>query len=99
MIGHDFYWDPEKVATNRRRHGVSFEEATEIFGDPFELTIHDPLHSEDEDRWISFGASYRNRILAVVYKEDGDTIRIISARRASKRERDDYEENQRRHAS
>jgi hypothetical protein len=70
---------------------VSFEEASTIFGDPLSLTIDDPLHSTDETRMVQIGISHKNRLLVVVYTERLDNIRIISARKASKKERIAYE--------
>jgi hypothetical protein len=75
------------------KHGVSFEEATTVFGDPLSLTIPDPAHSQIEDRFIILGRSHRHRLLVVVHTERGDNIRIISARPASRRERKHYEES------
>ena len=62
----EFEWDADKARQNRKKHRVSFEEASTIFGDPLALTIHDPLHSEEEDRWITLGQSHRQRLLVVV---------------------------------
>jgi uncharacterized DUF497 family protein len=73
------------------RHGVSFEEASTAFGDPLARTIHDTLHSEQEDRYVSLGESARGRLLVVVFTDRGDKIRIISAHAATRRERKDYE--------
>jgi uncharacterized protein len=70
----------------------SAEEASTIFGDQLALTIRDPLHSEDEDHFITLGESHRRRLLVVVFTDRGDRIRIISARVATRRERKDYEE-------
>ena len=80
---------PEK---NFKKHGVGFEEARSVFGDPLALTIPDPLHSEEEDRFITLGESHRRRLLVVVSTDRGNRIRIISARVATRRERKDYEE-------
>ncbi len=88
----DFEWDEEKAKRNLKKHQVSFEEASTIFGDPLALTIPDPLHSEEEDRFITLGESHRRRLLVVVATERGGRIRIISARVATRRERKDYEE-------
>jgi uncharacterized DUF497 family protein len=87
-----FEWDEEKAKINLKKHRVSFEEASTVFGDPLALTIPDPLHSEEEDRFITLGESPRKRLLVVVATERGDKIRIISARVATPRERKDYEE-------
>ena len=88
-----FEWDDQKARTNLAKHGVSFEEATTVFGDPLSLTIPDHAHSETEDRFIILGHSHRQRLLVVVHTERGDNLRIISARPASRRERKDYEES------
>ena len=81
-----FEWDPEKALGNEQKHGVTFDEASSVFADTFSLTIHDPLHSEDEERFIIIGVSCRNRMLTVVHTERGENLRIISARRATKKE-------------
>jgi uncharacterized protein len=88
----EFEWDEDKARKNLKKHGVSFKEASTVFADPLALTIPDPVHSEDEDRYITLGESYRRRLLVVVSTERGDRIRIISARVATRRERKDYEE-------
>jgi uncharacterized protein len=88
----NFQWDENKARTNLAKHGVSFEEATTVFGDPLSLTIPDPAHSQVEDRSILLGKSHLQKLLVVVHTERGDSIRIISARRASRRERKNYEE-------
>jgi uncharacterized DUF497 family protein len=87
-----FEWDPDKAATNKRKHGVSFDEAASAFFDPLSLTIPDPTHSTDEDRFVILGESSRRRLLVVVHVTRGENIRIISARVATKRERINYEE-------
>jgi uncharacterized DUF497 family protein len=89
----NFQWDENKARTNLAKHGVSFEEATTVFGDPLSLTIPDPAHSQVEDRLIILGHSHQRKLLVVVHTERGDNIRIISARRASRRERKGYEES------
>ncbi len=89
-----FEWDERKAKQNIRKHGVSFEEAATVFGDQFSITIYDPLHSEDEDRFVILGMSSKNRLLVVVHTERGDKIRIISARKATKKERKQYESNE-----
>jgi uncharacterized protein len=88
----EFEWDKDKAKRNLKKHGVSFEEASSTFGDPLALTIPDPLHSEEEDRFVNLGESGRRRLLVVVFTDRGDRIRIISARLATPRERKDYEE-------
>jgi uncharacterized DUF497 family protein len=88
-----FEWDHEKAARNLIDHdGVSFEEATTVFRDSLSMTIIDPDHSDTEDRFIDIGMSLLGRVLVVCYTERGDAIRIISARRATRRERKTYEE-------
>lgn len=87
-----FEWDQNKAKISLQKHGVSFEEAATVFRDPLSLTIRDPLHSLKEERFVILGYSYRNRLLVVVHTERGDNIRIISARRATRRERRTYEE-------
>jgi uncharacterized DUF497 family protein len=88
-----FEWDPRKARRNLTLHGVSFDEASTAFQDPLSKTIADPLHSEDEKRFVLLGHSHRNRLLVVVHTERGDRIRLISARLASNRERVRYEES------
>ena len=88
-----FEWDPEKAKRNLEIHGVSFDEASTAFGDTLSLTIYDPLHSKDEDRFILIGNTYKNRLLIVVHTIRGNRIRIISARKATKKEREYYEKN------
>jgi uncharacterized DUF497 family protein len=89
-----FEWDERKARANLSKHGVTFEEAATIFGDVLSLTIADPAHSGTEDRFVILGNSYRQRLLVVVFVERRDTIRIVSARRATKTERKSYEESQ-----
>ena len=86
-----FEWDPVKATRNLARHGVSFDEASTAFGDPFAGTIADPLHSIDEMRVVTIGYSASRRLLVVVHVDRGEAIRIISARRATRRERIKYE--------
>jgi hypothetical protein len=87
-----FEWDPRKAAENLSRHGVSFHEAATVFDDPLAITYPDPDHSENESRWLTFGTSVEGRLLVVAHAEAGDTIRVISARRATRNERTIYEE-------
>lgn len=91
-MGLRFEWDPQKAKLNFHRHQVSFEEATTVFLDPLSVTIDDPLHSADEARLVITGQSKANRVLVIVHTERGDRIRLISARLATKRERQDYAE-------
>lgn len=88
----DFEWDPGKARDNFRKHGVSFEEASTIFADTFSFTITDPDHSfPDEERFTTIGMSYQQRLLVVAHCDRGENVRIINARRATRRERKDYE--------
>jgi len=82
-----------KAKSNLAKHGASFEEASTVFDDPLSLTVPDPARSQSEDRFIIVGRSHRQRLLVVVHAERGDNIRIISARRASRSERKNYEES------
>jgi len=91
-----FEWDPDKAKRNLEIHGVSFDEASTAFRDALSVTIYDPLHSEEEDRFVLIGNSHRDRLLVVVHTDRGDSIRLISARKASKIERTQYEENAKR---
>ena len=86
-----FAWDPEKATRNLAKHGVSFAEASTAFGDLLSVTIADPLHSEEEDRFVLFGVSERGRLLVVVHADREATTRIISARIATRHERQQYE--------
>lgn len=85
-------WDPGKAAANLKKHKVSFEEASAALADPLAITGADPDHSVGEARWITFGVSNRQRLLAVAHTEEDDVIRIISARTATPPERRLYEE-------
>jgi uncharacterized protein len=87
-----FEWDQNKARANLVKHGVSFLDAATVFADPLSRTIPDPDHSQLEDRWIVLGQMHQKHLLVVVYTERGDNIRMISARRASRRERKQYEE-------
>jgi len=90
-----FEWQPAKAADNVRKHGVSFGEASSVFGDPLARILEDPRHSIGEQRFAIIGVSVMNRLLAVMFTERGTRVRLISARRATRRERLDYEEAQR----
>ena len=88
-----FEWDAKKAAANAEKHGVTFEEAATAFGDPLSITIDDPDHSEEEERFVLLGMTHRARIVVVVHTEEGgDAVRLISARLATRRERKDYEQ-------
>ena len=87
-----FTWNPQKAAANLRKHGVGFPEAATAFADPLSLTIADPDHSVGEERFVLIGQSERRRLVVVAHVERGELIRIISARPATRRERNSYEE-------
>ena len=87
-----FEWDEDKAQSNLYKHGISFDEAQTVFTDPLAITIPDPDHSIDEDRFITIGESDKLRILIVVYTERKKKIRLISARKATRAERKKYEE-------
>jgi uncharacterized DUF497 family protein len=90
-VALEFEWDPRKAAANLTKHGVSFEEAATVFGDPLGRILTDPRHSMDEERLVLLGFSGRQRLLAVMFVERRETIRIIGSRRATRRERRYYE--------
>lgn len=87
-----FDWDETKAATNLSKHGVSFEEARTVFDDAFYIDFYDPDHSDHEDRYILIGTSQQGRLLMMSYTDRGDVIRLISAREATRAEREVYEE-------
>lgn len=87
-----FEWDAAKATRNLRKHGVSFSEATSVFGDSPAYTFADPDHSQREHRWLTFGISRNQRLLVVSHGERDNRIRIISAREATRHERKIYEE-------
>jgi uncharacterized DUF497 family protein len=89
----EFEWDEDKAASNQKKHRVTFEEASTVFADPLAAIFEDEAHSEEEQREIIIGHSADDQILLVSFTERAGAIRIISARRATKRERRDYEEN------
>ena len=86
-----FSWDPDKDRLNQSDHNVSFQEASTVFGDPLAVTVADPDHSIGEERFVTIGQSSTSQLLVVCHTEQGDNIRIISARRATLRERKSYE--------
>lgn len=92
MNGVTFEWDPGKAMPNPRKHNVSFDEASTVFGDPLAITFHDPDHSLGENCYITFGLSAHNRLLVVAHAERGRRTRIISARQMNRKEREIYEE-------
>lgn len=89
----EIVWDPAKASTNVSKHGVTFEEAAAIFGDPLAYTFRDPDHSIGESRFLTIGLSGQASVIIVSYSERGRVIRLISARRATRQERKIYEES------
>lgn len=88
----EFEWDDEKAFQNKRKHRVSFSEASTAFGDPLHLSMPDPDHSQSEKRFILLGRSFTGRLVVTVFTDRGETTRIISARLASRSERITYED-------
>ncbi|MGH9556698.1 MAG: BrnT family toxin [Terriglobales bacterium] len=89
-----FEWNPEKAAGNLAKHEVSFEEAATVFGDLLGRIVDDPRHSVDEPRYVLLGQSERQRLLAVMFAERAEGIRVMRARKATRRERREYEEGE-----
>ncbi len=85
-------WDDRKAVSNLAKHGISFDEGKTVFDDPLYIDFYDPDHSYEEHRYIIFGMSQQQRLLMVSYTERGDTIRLISARQATRREQRFYED-------
>lgn len=88
----EFDWDTNKARENLRKHGVSFHEAAQVLGDPLAVTYYDPDHSLAEHRYITIGASLAGRVLMVAHTDRGEIVRIISTRKATRQERNTYEE-------
>jgi len=88
----DFEWDPDKLEVNLKKHGVSFHEASTVFADPLSITFSDPDQSTREHRFLTFGYSRMSKLLVVVHTERHGKTRIISARRATRKERKIYED-------
>ncbi len=88
-----FEFDPDKAASNLAKHGVSFQQAMTVFGDPFAQTFPDELHSDEEERWVTLGVSSEQQLIFVSHLEADETIRIIGARNAVPSERYEYEEH------
>jgi uncharacterized DUF497 family protein len=88
-----FCWDDRKAVINKRKHGITFEEAVTVFVDPLARVYDDPDHSDGEARFILVGFALAGRLLLVVHVERGDKIRIISARKPTARERKDYKQH------
>ena len=89
-----FEWDANKAALNSQKHRITFDEASTVFADPLAAIFDDEWHSVEEDRELIIGYSDRSRLLIVSFTERGDTVRIISARETTSRERRDYEQYQ-----
>ena len=87
----EFEWDPDKAAANLRKHGVSFEEAATVLADVLSVTVPDPDHSREEDRYITVGMSFNHQLLIVAHTERGNAVRLISARELTATERTAYE--------
>jgi uncharacterized DUF497 family protein len=88
----EFEWDPDKSKANLKKHGISFHEASTVFGDPLAISFNDPDHSIGEHRFLTFGYSGMNQLLVIVHTERHGKTRIISARRATRQEREIYED-------
>jgi len=88
-----YEWDPKKAKANQRKHGVSFDEAASVFLDPLAVTFPDPDHSGEEFREITIGRSASQRVVFLSHTRRGDRTRLISARKATRRERKQYEES------
>lgn len=86
-----FEWDPIKAAANLQRHGISFDEASSVFGDPLAITIDDPDHSSDEFRFLTTGMTKEHLLVVVAHTETNGRIRIISAREPTRQEKRQYE--------
>lgn len=86
-----FEWDPKKAESNLAKHGVSFDEASSVFGDPLATSVADPEHSVGEERFLTTGISHQQRVVIVWHADRGDVIRIIGAREVTPQERRTYE--------
>lgn len=87
----EFEWNPDKSEASLKKHGISFHEASTLFGDPLAITFNDPDHSIGEQRFLTFGLSRANQLIVVIHTERRGKIRIISARQATNCEREIYE--------
>jgi uncharacterized DUF497 family protein len=95
-VRYKFEWDPIKARLNVRKHRVSFESGAEVFGDPLALTIPDPTHGSKEEHWVTIGTDWSDRLLVVIHafrplSPSEQSIRIISARKATRREATKYQ--------
>ena len=88
----EFEWDDAKAEANLRKHGVAFAEAATAFGDPLAITFYDPAHSDDEDRFLTIGLSEGGRVVILSHTDREESVRIISAREATRGERKGYED-------
>lgn len=88
-----FEWNQSKAVSNLKKHGVSFEEAKTVFDNPLAVIFDDEAHSVDEQREIIIGHSRQNRLLLIAFTARSGNVRIISARLATRNEREDYEQN------
>ena len=93
----EFEWDADKAARNLTKHGVSFDDAATVFGNALAMTYFDPDHSEDEDRFLTFGQTQSGKMVVVSHTDRGDSIRIISARSMTRKETRQYEEKGQEH--
>ena len=84
-------WNPKKAASNLKKHGISFEEASTVFLDALAITGADPDHSEGEERWLTFGVSTQGAFLVIAHTDEGEDVRLISARSGTHSERKLYE--------
>ena len=91
-MGYEFEWDPAKAAANLRNHGVSFEEASTVFADALAMLMADPDHSTEEQRYVLLGESSQRNVLVIAFAERPPRTRLISARKATRHERRQYEE-------
>ena len=89
----EFEWDPKKADINKRKYGVTFQEGATVFGDPLAITFADPDHSNNEERYVTFGLSTQKQLLVVSHADRGNKTRIISARLMTHKERKIYEED------
>lgn len=88
----EFEWDSGKATTNKRKHGITFQEAATVFGDPLAITFNDPDHSVDEQRFLTFGTTKAGKMVIVSHTESSSKMRMISARSMTRQERKIYEE-------
>ncbi len=88
----EFEWDAEKADANRKKHGMDFHEAATVFADPLSFTFEDSMHSRTETRFITIGMTRTRQLVVVAHTDRNDSIRVISARKATRKERRFYEE-------